>query len=87
MDQGQADGIMKGFIHRTEYKHIKTSRTVGKKQHYTVWLAKTDELVASGTAKECTEQLGLANENVFFSTVMKVRNGKNHKYAIVQEDY
>lgn len=58
----------------------------GREQYYTVWLSKNDELVASGTSGECTQQLGFVNRNTFFCTVKNVRAGKNKKYVIVQED-
>lgn len=50
--------------------------------YYTVYLAKTDEVVAYGTSAECAKQMG-KNINGFHSLVSKNRSGKHYKYIIV----
>lgn len=54
---------------------------------YTVYLAATDELVASGTAAECAKALGLASLNAFYCIVSHShRNSKKYgKYQILTE--
>ena len=52
--------------------------------YYTVYLAKTDEIVASGTSKECAKELGKSLNN-FHSTVSKNKLGKHKKYSILKE--
>ena len=53
--------------------------------YYTVYLAKTDEVVAYGTSAECAKQMG-KTINGFHSLVSKNRSGKHHKYIIVVDD-
>lgn len=52
---------------------------------YTVYLTDTDEIVASGTAQECTKALGMTR-NSFYSTVSKAALGQRHKYTFFKED-
>ena len=54
-------------------------RTV--RAYYTVYLAATDEIVASGTACECAEQLGLANAGSFRSIMSHTKAGRHGKYV------
>ena len=54
--------------------------------HYTVYLRRTDELVASGTAKECAAQLGMTTAS-FYDMEKRVRKGKQKKYEILKEPY
>lgn len=55
------------------------------KLSYTVYLAKNDTIIATGTAQECSEQMGCKNIDSFYSIVSKCRLGKHHKYDIVVE--
>lgn len=55
-------------------------------KYYTVYLRKTDEIIAFGTADECAAQLGLSGKNSFHCTASKSRNGKANKYEIIVED-
>lgn len=52
--------------------------------YYTVYLSKTDEIVTSGTAKECAHQLG-KSINCFYSMVSKNTLGIHNKYSFVKE--
>lgn len=52
--------------------------------YYTVYLRKTDQIIAQGTAKECAYQLKLKSFN---NIVSRVRKGKNKKYDILVEKY
>lgn len=81
---------MTGFQHRTDWvRHKIGSPAVlkgNKKQYYTVWLSKTDQIVATGTAEECAEQLGMTKAS-FYSLVWRAREGMRKKYTVLQEDY
>ena len=52
---------------------------------YTVYLTDTDEIVASGTAQECSKALGMTRPS-FYSTVSKAALGQRHKYTFFKED-
>ena len=52
--------------------------------YYTVYLSKTDNIVASGTAKECAHQLR-KSINGFYSMVSKNTLGIHKKYSFVKE--
>ena len=54
---------------------------------YTVYLAATDEIVASGTAEDCVQRLGLASAAVFRSIVSHSKHQPRQypKYIIVTE--
>lgn len=54
----------------------------GKKLDYTVWNNYTDELVAFGTAEQCTRAMGLTRTNGFYEMVTNVRKGINKKYTV-----
>lgn len=49
---------------------------------YTVYLNKTDEIVATGTSRKCAASLGLTLDS-FYCMVSRVRRGKNQKYSVV----
>lgn len=49
---------------------------------YTVWDAKTDELIACGTDQECADRMGLANRQTFQQLASRAINGKNRKYYV-----
>lgn len=44
---------------------------------YTVYLAKTDEIIASGTADMIVQQMGYASRNSFFSAVCHAKHKKD----------
>lgn len=50
--------------------------------YYTVYNAKTDEVVAGGTARECAKQMKRSLAS-FYCTVSRNRSGKHHKYTVV----
>ena len=49
---------------------------------YTIYLNKTDEVVAFGSSRECAKALGMSRDS-FYSMVSRVKKGKNRKYSIV----
>ncbi len=54
---------------------------------YTVWDAKTEELIASGTAELCARRLGYKNANSFASAVSHAVKGglSSKKYTFARE--
>ena len=54
---------------------------------YTVWDAKTGDLIASGTAQQCARRLGYAGANSFASAVSHGLSGKHppKKYIFQRE--
>ena len=56
-----------------------------KKPYYTIYLNKTDEVVATGTAEECRKQLDLKSKNCLHSLVSKSVKGRRNKYTVVKE--
>ena len=53
---------------------------------YTVYnnRAKTDlPVIVDGTAQECAQALKMSSANSFYSTVDRVRKGRNKKYTII----
>lgn len=54
---------------------------------YTVYDAKTDRIVAGGTAEMCYKALGMSSKGVFFSMIYhsNLRNSPNRKYITVIE--
>lgn len=50
---------------------------------YMVCLAKDDTIVATGSAEECTKQMGLKNNQAFRDIVSKSKLGKNKKYEVI----
>ena len=53
---------------------------------YTIYLSKTDEVIASGTAMECVKQMNMKSLNAFHSMVSKSTKGLRKKYTVVKED-
>lgn len=53
--------------------------------YYTVYLNKTDEIVASGNAEECAKQLSKKSLASFYSLVSKNRVGVQKRYTVVTE--
>ena len=51
--------------------------------YYTVY--RDDEIVAFGTAYQCTEKLGLKNTRQFYALISKSRSGLRHHYDVVVE--
>lgn len=56
------------------------------RKYYTVYLRKTDEIVAFGTSEECTKELGFANAGSFRSVVSKAKKGLSKKYDFIVEE-
>ena len=55
---------------------------MGAQNYYTVYNAKTDDVVASGTEVECAKAMHRSLAS-FYCTVSRNRSGKHHKYSIV----
>lgn len=56
-----------------------------KKVFYTVYLKKTDEIVAIGDAEQCRNQLGKPSVSAFYSMVSKNKLGKHNNYVVLSE--
>ena len=54
-------------------------------KYYTVFLSQNDDIIASGTARECAKQLG-KTLNGFHSLVSKNTLGIHKKYVIVKDE-
>lgn len=55
---------------------------------YTVWDAKTGDLVASGTAAMCARRLGYSSSGSFASAVSHwLRDGRQHVKYTIQREY
>ena len=54
--------------------------------YYTVYLNKTEEIIASGTAEECARQLNTTT-GVFYCIKSRAMSGKIKKYSVVTERY
>lgn len=55
-------------------------------KYYSMYRAATDEIICSGTAKECADFLGIA-VNTFYSMVSKWRSGVRTKWEFYIEPY
>lgn len=55
-------------------------------RYYAVYLRKTDELVCSGTSRECADALGVTIKS-FYVMVHKALHGKVKKWDIYIEEY
>ncbi len=53
-------------------------------KYYTVY--RDDDIIAFGSADECTKKLCLKNIRQFYALVSKARSGLRHHYSIVVED-
>lgn len=53
-----------------------------KRNYYTVYDNRTDEIVATGYADECARQMNRSVSS-FYCTVNRNRSGKHRKYIIV----
>ena len=56
-----------------------------KMHWYTIYLRKTEEVIASGRGVQCAQALGMSM-GTFWCTVSRCRSGKNRKYEIMIED-
>lgn len=56
------------------------------RMYYTVYDARTDDVLAFGNAAQCAVMLGYASSQTFHSIVSKVQHGKHKKYSVVVED-
>lgn len=56
----------------------------GQKLYYTIYLASNDEVVASGLATQCAQQMNMTL-GTFYSTVSRVNRKKNQKYEVLRE--
>ena len=56
-----------------------------KRKYYTVYLNKTDEIIAVGDSAQCAKRLH-TTVGSFYSTVTNCKKGKNFKYSIVIDD-
>lgn len=54
--------------------------------YYAIYLRKTDELICTGSAKECAEQMGISI-NAFRTLVCRSRNGEIKKWDVYAEPY
>ena len=54
---------------------------------YTVYDAKDDTIVASGSASECTDQLDFKSLDSFYCMISRVLKGQNRKYKVVKDFY
>lgn len=68
---------------RRKYKPI--GRPLNSSDHYyTVYNAKTDEVLASGNAFECARLLNIRQDS-FYKAVMKSNRGESKKYYILTD--
>ncbi len=51
--------------------------------YYAIYSAKTDELLAEGTALECKKQLGCASLDSFYALANRTKRGINKSYRVV----
>ena len=73
--------------HHNQYARARNEKMPHYCMWYTVWDAKTDELVAAGTAAMCAAKLGYANAGSFASAVSHGLSGKHPacKYTFARE--
>lgn len=55
------------------------------RMYYTVYDARTDEVLAFGNIAQCASRLGTSSQTMR-SIISKVRHGKLKRYAVVVED-
>ena len=51
--------------------------------YYAVYSAKTGDLLAEGTARECRKKLGNASLDSFYAMVNRAKRGINKSYRVV----
>lgn len=56
------------------------------KKYYTVYDNRTDEVVAFGSAVECTQKLGLKDLRQFYAFCSKTKSGIRRNHSVVVED-
>ena len=56
------------------------------RKYYTVYLRKTDEIIAFGTAEACASQLGLKNKRIFQDIVSKTKRGFANRYEFIVDE-
>lgn len=80
------DEIYNGYKSTEEFPPLRDAPTNRSVKYYTVYDAKTDKVLASGSAIECAEalQMGLIS---FYGMVTRVRKGETKRYAVVSEDF
>lgn len=61
-------------------------RKNSKAVNYTVYDAKTDELLAFGTSDMCAELLGFKSVSRFYEMVSRVEHGRVKKYNVLKEE-
>jgi len=75
--------------HRAQYSRTRNENRAHTCMWYTVWDAKTGDLLASGTSDLCARRLGYKNANSFASAVGHGINGRGRhtckKYTFVRE--
>lgn len=57
---------------------------MSNKNYYAIYLNKTDEIIATGSSKECAKTLGISLAS-FYSLVSKNNRGIQKKYSIYTE--
>lgn len=80
------DEIYNGYKSKEEFPPLRAAPTSKFVNYYTIYDAKTDRVMASGSAVECAEalQMGLIS---FYSMVTRVRNGETKRYAVVVDNF
>ena len=58
---------------------------MANRKYYTIYLNATEEIVVSGTARECAKKMN-KSLNCFYSLISKTKLGKHKKYSIYSED-
>lgn len=56
------------------------------RMYYTIYDAKTNELLASGSAKLCARMLGMSMSS-FYTIMHRARHGMQQKYTVLEEPY
>ena len=79
-----------GVAPNTVYRHRKRMGLdkVGRNKKtytYTVYDAKTDQLLAFGTVEDCTKALGYKSFDSFYEMVSRFQNGRQKKYHVLKE--
>lgn len=53
---------------------------------YAIYNAKTDELLATGTAEQCAKAMGFKSPSTIYQLLSRTRNGINRKYRVIAMD-
>ena len=62
------------------------SRRHPASNYYALYLRETDELVCSGSSRECASVLGIDHQS-FYKMICRIRNGKTKKWDLYIEPY